>query len=261
MKIAVLGAGGFLGKIICEYLRSNGHTVFAVTRRELTLTDYLSVQKWLEQTLPDAVVNCATSGGKQRMGDALLDDVQNNLTIFLNFYNNSQYFDKFINVGSGAEFDHSANIDLAKEDHILNVFPKDGYGYAKNTISRLCLEHSKFYTLRLFGCFDSSDPDFRLFKKFLNNDPLDLVDRKFDYFSAQDFCQVIDHYLNNQVEYRDINCVYKDKLYLSEILNKFKPVEILKKSNNNYTGDGSRLAKLKLKLNGLDKSIKEYKAL
>jgi nucleoside-diphosphate-sugar epimerase len=44
MKIAVLGAGGFLGKIICEYLRSNGHTVFAVTRRELTLTDYLSVQ-------------------------------------------------------------------------------------------------------------------------------------------------------------------------------------------------------------------------
>jgi nucleoside-diphosphate-sugar epimerase len=258
MKVAVLGAGGFLGKIICEYLRVNGYTVLPITRLELNLTDFISVRDWLDRNLPDAIINCATSGGKQRMGDALLDDVQNNLTIFLNFYNNCQYFNKFINVGSGAEFDHSSNVDNAKEEDILKVSPKDSYGYAKNVISRLCLNHNKFCTLRLFGCFDSSDPDFRLFKKFLNNEPLDLVDRKFDYFSAQDFCRVIDYYLNNQVEHRDINCVYKDKLYLSEILNQFKPVEISKTTDNNYTGDGSRLAKLGIKLAGLTQSIKEY---
>ena len=258
MKVAVLGAGGFLGSILTDYLTVNGYEVLPVTRRELMLTDHASVEQWLQNNKPYAIINCATAGGKQRMGDALLEDVQNNVNIFLNFFNNSQYFEKFINVGSGAEFDHSSNVDCVKEEDVKTAFTKDGYGYAKNVIARLCLENEKFYTLRLFGCFDSSDPEFRLFKKFLNNEPLDLVDRKFDYFSAQDFCRVVNYYLNNTVRERDINCVYQDKLYLSEILNKFKPVEILKTTDRNYTGDGSKLASLGISLAGLDQSIKEY---
>ena len=259
MKVAVLGAGGFVGSIIVNYLQSKNYQVLPITRRELDLTNYTSVQEWLIKNKPYAIVNCATAGGKQRMGDARLDDVQNNLTIFLNFYNNSQHFDKFINVGSGAEFDHSLNVDRAKESDILSVFPADGYSYSKNIIARLVLEKENFYTLRLFGCFDSTDPNFRLFKRFLNNEPLDLVDRQFDFFSAQDFCRVLTHYLNTEAEHRDINCVYKDKLYLSEILNKFKPVEITKTTDKNYTGDGSKLAKLRIPLIGLDESIRNYK--
>lgn len=259
MKVAVLGAGGFVGNIIVNYLQSKNYEVLPVTRRELNLTDYSAVQTWLATNKPYAVINCATAGGKQRMGDARLDDVQNNLTVFLNFYNNSQYFAKFINVGSGAEFDHSSNVDCAKETDILTVFPKDGYSYSKNIIARLVLEKENFYTLRLFGCFDRTDPDFRLFKRFLNNEPLGLVDRQFDFFSAQDFCRVLTYYLNTEAEHRDINCVYETKLYLSEILNKFKPVEIAKTTDKNYTGDGSRLAKLGIPLIGLDESIKDYK--
>jgi nucleoside-diphosphate-sugar epimerase len=259
MKVAVLGAGGFVGSLIVNYLQSKNYKVLPVTRRELNLTDYTSVQHWLSIHNPYAVINCATAGGKQRMGDSRLDDVQNNLTVFLNFYNNSQHFVKFINVGSGAEFDHSGNVDCAKESDILTVFPKDGYSYSKNIIARLVLEKENFYTLRLFGCFDRTDPAFRLFKRFLNNEPLDLVDRQFDFFSAQDFCRVIAYYLNTEAEYRDINCVYETKLYLSEILNKFKPVEITKTTDKHYTGDGSRLAKLGIPLIGLDESIKDYK--
>ena len=260
MKVAVLGAGGFLGKIISNYLETKGIEVLKITRHDLDLVSYANVDSWLKTVNPYAVVNCATAGGKQRMGDQSLDDVQNNLNIFLNFFNNDKHFTKFINVGSGAEFNYTTNIDNAKEEDILTIVPKDGYGYSKNVIARLCLQNSKFYTLRLFGCFDKSEPDFRLFKKVTSGQVSSIADRQFDYFSALDYCRVVEHYLNNEVEYKDINCVYENKLYLSEILNNFGSVTVTEKNQNNYTGNGSKLAKLKLSLDGLDKSIKEYKA-
>jgi dTDP-4-dehydrorhamnose reductase len=260
MKIAVLGASGFLGNYITQYFQSKEYLVLPVTRQIVDLTDYQGVTRWLQENRPTVVINCATAGGKQRMGDALLDDVQNNINLFLNFYNNDCYFDKFINIGSGAEFDKSKNVDRAREVDIFSSFPKDSYGYSKNVISRLCYSSKKFYTLRLFGCFDKSEPDFRLFKKFINDEPLDLVDRQFDYFSTQDFCTVLEHYVNNRVFFKDVNCVYSEKLFLSQILSNFKPVTIEKTSDCNYTGDSDRLELLDLPLLGLERSIKEYKS-
>jgi len=257
MKVAVLGSSGFLGSYIVKNLK--GVDVYPISRKTLNINNFNHVQEWLEYIKPDVIINCATAGGKTKMGEVSLDDFQNNLSLFLNFYNNSDLFSKFINIGSGAEFDVSTDINKATEDSILTANPKETYGYSKNLIARMCLEKQNFYTLRLFGCFDTSEPDFRLFKRFLRNDPLDLVDRQFDFFSAQDFFRVLTYYLNNEVEQRDINCVYENKLYLSEILGKFRPVEITKKIDKNYTGDGSKLAKLGIPLVGLDESIKDYK--
>jgi hypothetical protein len=53
--------------------------------------------------------------------------------------------------------------------------------------------------------------------------------------------------------------VYEEKLYLSQILNKIRPINVAGKDVCNYTGSGKKLAELKLPLLGLDKSIKEYK--
>ena len=258
MKIAVLGANGFLGRYITQHLVTGGYTVLPVTRSVMDLTDYATVTQWLKDNEPYAVINCATAGGKQRMGDAVLDDVQNNINVFLNFFNNSEYFVKFINIGSGSEFDIATNIDQVSETALLTAFPKDSYGYSKNVIARMSLTHPRFYTLRLFGCFDKTDPDFRLFKKFLNGEITEIADRQFDYFSARDLCTVIEYYLNNHVLYRDVNCVYRDKLYLSEILGKFKPVMITSINERNYTGDGTLLSGFNLDLDGLDKSIRDY---
>ena len=199
MKIAVLGANGFIGKIICKHFESRGYEVYALTRSNIDLTDFTAISNWLKTVQPDCVVNCATAMNTD-VRDIVYADVQNNLAIFLNFYNNSKYFNKFINVGSGAEFDRSTNIESALETSILTAQPKDSYGFSKNLISRLVLEHDKFYTLRLFGCFHYSEPDFRLFKRVVNGEHASIIDRQFDYFSAQDFCTVLEYYLNNQVE-------------------------------------------------------------
>lgn len=256
MKIAVLGASGFIGRVICKHFESQRYEVHALTRANIDLTDFTSVSNWLRAVQPDSVVNCATAMNTD-VHDIVYTDIQNNLAIFLNFYNNSKYFNKFINVGSGAEFDRTKNIESALESDILTVQPKDSYGYSKNLISRLVLAHDKFYTLRLFGCFHYSEPDFRLFKRVVNGDAVSIIDKQFDYFSAQDFCTVLEHYVNNQTEYKDINCVYQDKLYLSQVLLKIKPIAIIGQDILNYTGNGDRLASLNLPLLGLEESIKE----
>lgn len=257
MKIAILGANGFLGKCILTYIRNL--ELIPVTRKDVDLSNFLEVKNWLIKTRPDIVINCAVSGGtKSGLNSQIVDDIRNNISIFLNFYNNSNYFFKFINIGSGAEFDLTTNIDNITEEKILTSIPKDSYGYSKNLISRLILEKDNFYTLRLFGCFDESEPSYRLFKKLLS-EKINIEDRKFDYISVRDFIEILKFYIYNNNLIKDVNCVYQNKYLLSEILHKFN-----KEFNNvginplNYTGNGNKLDTLGIKLKGLDSGIKEY---
>lgn len=258
MRVAVLGANGFLGKFVTEQLRAKRYDVYPVTRKDVDLTNFYSVTRWLEEVEPYAIINCATAP-TIGVDDCIYDDIQNNLNIFLNFYNNGHNFHRFINVGSGAEFDRRTNIEEALEADVLLSHPKDSYGYSKNTMSKLAMRHDKFYTLRLFGCFHPTEPDFRLFNRVARCEEVKVMDRKFDYFSARDFFVVLEHYLNNTIYFRDVNCVYEEKLDLSEVLGKIRPVEVIGRNELNYTGSGRRLAGLNLPLLGLDESIKEYK--
>lgn len=258
MKVAVLGANGFLGQCILRNLIQ--YTLIPVTRKDLDLTNFEQVKSWLIENQPDVIINAAIAGGsKTGLSQQDFFDVQNNLSIFMNFYNNSNYFSKFINIGSGAEFDLSTNIEHAREEDLIRANPKDSYGYSKNLISRLVLEKDNFYTLRLFGCFDRSEPEFRLFKKFLDTQHFCLIDRQFDYISAKDFCRILSHYLDNDQLPRDINCVYQDKLWLSDILAKFnKGFSIIDTNELHYTGNGEKLNSLNISLDGLELGIKEY---
>jgi nucleoside-diphosphate-sugar epimerase len=257
MKVAVLGSSGYLGSYIVNNIQNC--TVYPITRDTIDLTNVDQVRNFLISTTPDVIVNCATSGGKTKMGENNFLDIQNNLSVFLSFYNSSDLVPKFINVGSGAEFDISKNIDLCKEESILESFPKESYGYSKNIISRLCLAKENFFTLRLFGCFDKSEPDFRLFKKLLRGQITSIIDRQFDFFSASDFVRVLELYIFENQLPQDINCVYQKKYMLSETLHKFNKEFIVEGINaNNYTGDSTKLDSLNIELEGLESGINKY---
>ena len=144
MKIAVLGANGFLGKFICNSLKEELYEVLPITRKDLDLLNFNEVKNWLVQNSPDIIVNCAISVEKGKYDVINFDHIKNNLGIFLNFYNNDQHFNRFINIGSGAEFDLSRDINSATESEIFDRIPNDSYGYSKNTISRLILPKNKF---------------------------------------------------------------------------------------------------------------------
>lgn len=259
-KVSVIGSSGFLGNFISNNLKE--FEIIRITRNNLDLLNFKSVRKWLEETNPDVIINCAIAGGNNRTSDlnkANLSDAQNNLVAFLNFYNNSDLVKKYINIGSGAEFDVRNNIDCFEESQIFNHIPDESYGFSKNIISRLIYEKSQYYTIRLFGCFDSTEAETRLFKKVLNKKIENYLDRKFDYISAKDFLKVLKHFILNDNLPKDINCVYSEKKKLSEILSFFK-TEVISTDidNRNYTGDSKNIQSLNINFDGLEKGIEEY---
>jgi len=265
MKVAILGSNGFVGKSLCKLL-DNKFQIIPVNRQTLDLTNYLQVDNWLKTVQPDVVVNCASQGGKQALSKKEINynEFQNNLAIFLNFYN-SNHTKKFINIGSGAEFDLSNNIDNYDESKILDAIPIDSYSYSKNVIARMILDKPNFYTIRLFGCFGNLEDDFRLLKKVSQVPKLDLVDRYFDYISVSDLAIILENYIVHEKLPKDINCVYKNKLKLSYVVNLFKQyhrlntiIEIIETSKKNYTGSSTKLDNLGIFLEGLESGIAQY---
>jgi nucleoside-diphosphate-sugar epimerase len=266
MIVAILGSNGYLGKFLTNRLSADQTvTVIPVNKQTIDLTNHNSVLNFLQTNKIDTVINCAVAGGNLQINDVNYKVLQDNLNIFLNFYNNSKYFKKFINIGSGSEFNTKTDIDNAIEDAILNAYPTESYAYSKNIISRLVLENDKFFTLRLFGCFDKTEHEFRLLKKFSAQTSFSLMDRKFDYISASDFYKIVDHYLKNDSLQKDINCVYGTKHYLSEILTEFKSLHHIDTDLKieginilNYTGNANKLNSLNLNLDGLQKGLELY---
>ena len=263
MKIAVLGAKGFVGSNITKYLEKK-HQVTAVTRETLDLLDNYQVKCFLEQEQFDVVIDSAIT----MTDNDLLADARNNLGIFMNFYNNRKYFKKFINLGSGAEYDRTENIEDADEEAIFNFVPKDSYGFGLNVKSRLAVDTPGFYNLRIFNCFGKGELHTRIFPKILNDTSNKFVisnDRYFDYFCIQDFCTVIEHFVENTELIYDVNCVYRSKYKISEVVQMFltlhkidKTIVIQSKSENNYTGNWKKLASLNLPLIGLVQGLKKY---
>ena len=261
MKIAILGANGFLGSYLVNYFSTAEYQVLPVTRQTVNLENFYSVDYWLAKNQPDVIINCAISGGGTKVNDINYSDVQRDLGIFLNFYNN-RHVNKYINIGSGSEFDRRRAIVNAEEKDILFSNPLESYGFIKNTIARMCLEKENFYTLRLFGCFDKSEPSNRLFKKFLTTDNFRLEDRYFDYISANDFAKIVQAYCEATMWPRDTNCDYVDKYKLSQLLQRLSPDAIFEISNTTladpYTGSGAKLAALPIQLDGIEKGLRDY---
>ena len=58
MKVAILGARGFVGRNLTLHL-SNRHEVIPVTRETLDMLDPIAVRGFLKEHIFDVVINCA----------------------------------------------------------------------------------------------------------------------------------------------------------------------------------------------------------
>jgi dTDP-4-dehydrorhamnose reductase len=61
MKIAITGAGGFIGKELTRFFSARHH-VLALTRHSLDITDGHAVRRMITDVRPDLIINCAVSG-------------------------------------------------------------------------------------------------------------------------------------------------------------------------------------------------------
>ena len=261
MNIAVIGSRGFVGSSLYHHL-SIQHQVTGITRDILDILNPDKVADFLKANRYDVIVNAAAT----MAGDTGLEDTRNNLGLFMNFHNCRSLFGKFINLGSGAEFDRTRNIDSADPEDVFKVMPIDSYGFGQNMKSRICQVTDNFYTVRIFNCFGPGEMSTRLFPKYLKSEQFAISnDRYFDYFSIQDLCTVIDHCIDNTWVIKDVNAVYPTKYKISEVLGKFCTLNNLEPkftvdstSPNNYTGNGSPLNSLSIKLRGLDYGLQNY---
>jgi len=274
MKIAILGSNGFIGSYLKENLKRKDREIISITRKDLDLTNELDVKKWLIEIKPNIVINCAILLSKIGTLNNDTDRVdlgkeRNNYLIFQSFFNNSDLFDKFINIGSGAEFDKATNIENVDESELYNRYPKDSYGYSKNIISRLCKHKDNLFTLRLFSIYHYTEPPFRLFKNLINcfnsEQKFTVSDRWQDFISMHDFCKIINYYIDNSDLPKDINCVYPEKTRIIELVNKFcklknipESILIVKENNLNYTANGDKLKNLNIQFDGHNQGLKDY---
>ena len=262
MKIAVIGARGFVGSSVYKNLQSK-HFVTPITRDVINVLDSSAVKSFLQKNLFDVIINCAAV----MTSNESLADARNNFGMFINFYDNRKSFGKFINTASGAEFDRTTNIDCVDEDLIFQRMPQDSYGWGQNMKSRICVHTDNFYNIRIFNCFGQNENPTRIFPKFLSNTNNFSVtdDRYFDYFSIHDLCSLVENCIDYSWTIKDVNAVYETKYKISEVINKLCilknincNLQITSVSKNNYTGSADRIKLLDVKLKGLDHGLMFY---
>lgn len=254
----VIGAGGFIGSYIIPLLAKK-HEVVPVYKNEIDILDNETVTKMLDFIRPDVVINCLTFGGKTELNENNAQNVGKNLALFYNFNTNEDKFKFFINLGSGIEVTKS----------------KSAYAFSKRLIQNLCFG-SKYLTLRLYGCFGSGEPSHRLLKRYNATEGEFKIknDRLFDYFSVQDLYNVIDCAIDNfgtpnWFVRNTIDCVYQNKITLSEFLGMYCDINNIEKrfvvestSDEKYIGYYNDLSGLQehgvLQLYGIGHGLRVY---
>ncbi|MDR0952719.1 MAG: NAD(P)-dependent oxidoreductase [Elusimicrobiota bacterium] len=255
-KILMTGSGGFVGKNILPYLRSNGFEVVAPRSKNFDFTDTAAVQNLLKQEKPDILL-LAGFYGINDVKNIAKDIYEVNLKIFNNFVDNFPSNKHIFTFGSGAEFNKAYPIIKAKESELGKNIPQDLYGNAKYKISEEIKKHPNVYNLRLFGVYGPGELESRFpthaIKQNLAGQAITIRQNVFfDYLWTSDLCKIVLEFLNNPPSERFINLTPTKSISLEEISNivneisPFKSQIITAKSGlaNEYSGDNTLLCQL-----------------
>jgi len=250
LKILITGGNGYIATSIFNQLK-NVYDITKVNRQSFDITNFIETKNWFKDKYFDIIIHTAISGGSRLKQDdySILD---NNLKMYFNLIENKDHFEKFINLGSGAE-----------------IYDKNSpYGLSKLVINQSILNKNNFFNLRIFGVFDKNELSTRFIKNNINNyiNKNELIihyNKKMDFIYMDDFITIVKHYINNETCPKSLNCVYQEKFNLIDIaniinnLNSYKckiKLENLDKISD-YIGDGDLLEKLNLNLIGFKKAI------
>lgn len=208
MNILITGGNGYIANAIYHFLNPK-YKVTRISRSDFDLSNREDTNSFFKGKHFDIVIHTAIKGGS-RLEDDSLDITHHNLSMFYNLLNNKSHFDRFINLGSGAEMG----------------YPTSPYGMSKSIISKFIEGLPYFYNIRIFGIFDENELNTRFIKanikKYLNKEPLIIHQNKeMDFFYMEDFLSIIQYYVKSNYKNtflpKIMNCSYDKKYTLLDI--------------------------------------------
>ena len=257
MRILILGSTGFIGRNLKEYFEKNSsYELFCPTRQALDLLDEKAVDKYLRSIQPDVVINAAVCRNpKYYSSDLLESELGQDLRMFNILEKRQSLFGKLLYFGSGAEYGKQNPIVSVKESDLKGDLPLNQYGLAKYTIGRIIEQSENIYNLRIFGLFGKYENWKTTFIsgaccKALYRLPITIRQNVyFDYLYINDFCKVINWFVENTPKYKTYNITSGNRIDLCSIaqfvnnaVGYDNPIFIGKPGlGNEYTGCNQRL--------------------
>ena len=171
-KIFLTGGTGMVGSNIREHSESHKYTIFAPSSKEVDLTNYGQVTRYIAEVQPDIIIHSAGLVGgiqaniKNPVG-FLVKNLQMGLNVILAAQQNNVR--KLLNLASSCMYPRDMEIGLT-EDMILKgeLEPtNEGYALAKVVATRLCeymnredekWQYKSAIPCNLYGKYDKFDP-------------------------------------------------------------------------------------------------------
>lgn len=227
MKILITGVSGFVGRNVKEYLERKGgiYELYCPSSRQLNCLDEDEVTKYLINNRFDIVLHFALYADGIDKSKDKSKILEYNLRMFMNFAKNSNYYGRMYYAGSGAEYDKRYDINNVLEEDIGKTIPIDQYGLMKYIINEIIEKSDNIYNMRLFGIFGKYEYYPLKFIslaccKAIKDIPLTMRQNVyFDYLWIDDFCKMIEYFLQNEPLYHAYNMVSGKKISLMEICN------------------------------------------
>lgn len=259
IKVFVAGASGFIGRNTAEYLAASPekYEVFACTDPVADLRDAAAAARVVRDFAPDCLVNCAAmvSTRKTAYGHGDADVVGTNLSIFFNLLRARRPGARFIQLGSGAEYDLRAYKPKMSEDYFDVSVPADPYGFSKYAASMYAAAAGDITVLRVFGLYGRhEDYTFKFISNAIVKNLLGLpitINQNMvqDFLYVGDFLRLLERFIERGPAHTHYNLTpteSPDLLSLAAMVNAAaeKPVEVRVLNpglNREYTGSNARL--------------------
>ena len=255
-KILLTGGSGFIGRNILESYLSEKYEIIAPSHSELPLENTEHVDNYFKRNNFDIVLHTAVKPGHRNAKDTT-NLFYTNVRMFENLERHKDKFGKFINFGSGAIYDVSANNSGVTEEDIYKNLGKDDHSFCKYVVHKQIDHLDNFIDLNIFGIFGKYE-DYAI--RFISNAcckalfdlPITLrQNRRFSYLDVNDLPQILECFIENNVKHKSYNIVPNNYVELKDIaylIKEFsqKNLEINIANNGyglDYWGNNTRLMK------------------
>lgn len=257
-KILIIGGSGFIGRSLGEYLKEKKvYDIYMPSSKELNAVDEHEVDKYIKKNFFDVIIHAAVHNPVTNTERNSKNMLEYSLRMFYNFERLQNYYGKMLYMGSGAEYGKQGHIIDYIEEKIGERIPDTDYGLAKYIINDSIRKSEKIINVRLFGIYGKYE-DWRY--KFISNicckaiKNLPLTIRQnvyFDYLYINDFCRIIEWFIENNPKYKDYNVTTGKKIDLFTLAKKVLkvskkelPIYVCKDGlANEYTASNARLMK------------------